>query len=207
MGRRNQTTNGARETRPARSNDEFSFAQGSHTRHDTGINDQRKGPSHKRHKRKHAGHEGHQQPGYSAHRRSVYEGRSQSGSSTSHSSKSVVSAVEESPAASESTAMEIPGFYFDPVKKKYFKITANHVFGSHHSYSQQSIKERTEVKVSVSFTIQQQSGSHVADIYWQPLAFFSLILRQSRSDLYRDSPRWHRIMVVWAGFCRTISWG
>ncbi|KAF9364386.1 DDB1 and CUL4 associated factor 4-like 2 [Mortierella sp. NVP85] len=152
MGRRNQSTNGARETRPAHSNDEFSFAQGSHTRQDTGINDQRKRSGHKRQKRKYTGHEGHQQPGYSAHRRSecVYDGRSQFGPSTSHPLKSVVSVVEESPAASEPTAMEIPGFYFDPVKKKYFKITANHVFGSHHPYSQQSIKERTKVKPDIT---------------------------------------------------------
>ncbi|KAF9155394.1 hypothetical protein DFQ26_009748 [Actinomortierella ambigua] len=43
-------------------------------------------------------------------------------------------------------AREIPGFYYDPEKKRYFKITANHVHGSQHPYSAQSIKEKTTVK-------------------------------------------------------------
>ncbi|KAF9972864.1 hypothetical protein BGZ73_003931 [Actinomortierella ambigua] len=43
-------------------------------------------------------------------------------------------------------AREIPGFYYDPEKKRYFKITANHVHGSQHPHSAQSVKEKMTVK-------------------------------------------------------------
>lgn len=42
---------------------------------------------------------------------------------------------------------DIPGFYYDPEKKKYFKITANHTLGGQFAFSQQSIKEKTTQKV------------------------------------------------------------
>ncbi|CDM27484.1 hypothetical protein DTO013E5_2779 [Penicillium roqueforti] len=37
---------------------------------------------------------------------------------------------------------EIPGFYYDPEKKKYFKIQANHVAPPNAQYSQQSVKRK-----------------------------------------------------------------
>ncbi|KAG0006919.1 DDB1 and CUL4 associated factor 4-like 2 [Modicella reniformis] len=64
--------------------------------------------------------------------------------SSSYSSFSATSITPEPPAVKE-----IPGFYFDPDKKKYFKITPNHAFGSQHPYSQQSIKEKTQVKPDI----------------------------------------------------------
>ncbi|KAG0234763.1 hypothetical protein BGW42_006226 [Actinomortierella wolfii] len=51
--------------------------------------------------------------------------------------------VESTPAP---VAREIPGFYYDPEKKRYFKITANHVHGSQHPHSAQSVKEKMAVK-------------------------------------------------------------
>ncbi|KAG0207944.1 DDB1 and CUL4 associated factor 4-like 2 [Mortierella sp. GBA30] len=46
----------------------------------------------------------------------------------------------------QTAAREIPGFYFDPEKKKYFRITENHVLGNQHPFSRQSIKEKLQPK-------------------------------------------------------------
>ncbi|KAJ5373052.1 hypothetical protein N7517_005058 [Penicillium concentricum] len=44
-------------------------------------------------------------------------------------------------------AREIPGFYYDEEKKKYFKIQANHVASPNAQYTQQSVKrKRSELK-------------------------------------------------------------
>ncbi|KAF4766388.1 hypothetical protein HAV15_010998 [Penicillium sp. str.  len=44
---------------------------------------------------------------------------------------------------------EIPGFYYDPEKKKYFKIQANHAAAPNAQYSQQSVKrKRSELTVN-----------------------------------------------------------
>ncbi|KAF9411440.1 hypothetical protein BGZ94_001352 [Podila epigama] len=53
-----------------------------------------------------------------------------------------------SPTATSSTAAisqvrEIPGFYYDSEKKKYFKITADHLVRLQHPFSQQAIAEKT----------------------------------------------------------------
>ncbi|OQE42086.1 hypothetical protein PENCOP_c004G08695 [Penicillium coprophilum] len=46
-----------------------------------------------------------------------------------------------------SMAREIPGFYYDEEKKKYFKIQANHVASPSAQYTQQSVKrKRSELK-------------------------------------------------------------
>lgn len=62
----------------------------------------------------------------------------------------VVTAPAPAPAASSApqdpAVRDIPGFYYDPEKKKYFKITANHTLGGQFAFSQQSIKERTTQK-------------------------------------------------------------
>jgi hypothetical protein len=39
-------------------------------------------------------------------------------------------------------APEIPGFYYDPEKKKYFKIQANHAAPPNAQYSQQAVKRK-----------------------------------------------------------------
>ncbi|KAF9952171.1 DDB1- and CUL4-associated factor 4 [Mortierella alpina] len=49
--------------------------------------------------------------------------------------------------APEPSIREIPGFYFDTDKKKYFKITENHVFGNQHPFSRQSINRKQEQKI------------------------------------------------------------
>ncbi|OZJ05177.1 hypothetical protein BZG36_02222 [Bifiguratus adelaidae] len=41
-------------------------------------------------------------------------------------------------------AVAIPGYYWDPEKKRYFKILANKSLGSDHPYSAESIKKRNE---------------------------------------------------------------
>lgn len=48
---------------------------------------------------------------------------------------------------------EIPGFYYDLEKKKYFKITANHTLGGQFAFSQQSIKEKTIQKVQTYLAV------------------------------------------------------
>ena len=72
----------------------------------------------------------------------------------SHSSSSALASTSTLATQSTSTATdgapvvrEIPGFFYDPEKKKYFKITANHTLGSQHPFSQQSIREKTTPKV------------------------------------------------------------
>lgn len=68
----------------------------------------------------------------------------------------VVTAPAPAPAPAASSApqdpavRDIPGFYYDPEKKKYFKITANHTLGGQFAFSQQSIKERTTQKVQTA---------------------------------------------------------
>lgn len=44
-------------------------------------------------------------------------------------------------------AIEIPGFYYDTEKKKYFKITAGHLVKSQHPFSRDTIAEKTRRKV------------------------------------------------------------
>ncbi|OLL24849.1 WD repeat-containing protein 21 [Neolecta irregularis DAH-3] len=42
----------------------------------------------------------------------------------------------------------IPGFFYDPQKKKYFKIMPNHKCGSSHPYSQQTIAKREKLETA-----------------------------------------------------------
>ncbi|KAF9897425.1 hypothetical protein BX616_005626 [Lobosporangium transversale] len=78
------------------------------------------------------------------HRQQLYHSQANS-NHNNHNNHNNSEQTSSTAPASESTAAvrEIPGFYYDPEKKKYFKITANHVFGSQHPFSQQSIKEKT----------------------------------------------------------------
>ncbi|KGO75103.1 hypothetical protein PITC_069730 [Penicillium italicum] len=55
---------------------------------------------------------------------------------------------------------EIPGFYYDPEKKKYFKIQANHAAPPNAQYSQQSVKrKRSELTISENKTRFRQRES------------------------------------------------
>lgn len=54
-----------------------------------------------------------------------------------------------SSAPQDPVVRDIPGFYYDLEKKKYFKITANHTLGGQFAFSQQSIKEKTTQKVQI----------------------------------------------------------
>ncbi|KAF9137052.1 DDB1 and CUL4 associated factor 4-like 2 [Mortierella sp. GBA39] len=62
--------------------------------------------------------------------------------------RAVVVALEPaaSSASQDPVVRDIPGFYYDLEKKKYFKITANHTLGGQFAFSQQSIKEKTSKK-------------------------------------------------------------
>ncbi|KAJ5143736.1 uncharacterized protein N7515_002523 [Penicillium bovifimosum] len=53
-------------------------------------------------------------------------------------------------------AREIPGFYYDEDKKKYFKIEANHAAAPNAQYSQQSVKRRRIEKETREKTAQSQ---------------------------------------------------
>ncbi|KAF9579268.1 hypothetical protein BGW38_004545, partial [Lunasporangiospora selenospora] len=50
------------------------------------------------------------------------------------------------PGQKPAAVREIPGFYYDAEKKKYFKILPNHALGSQHPHSRQSIHEKTVEK-------------------------------------------------------------
>ncbi|KAF9387039.1 DDB1 and CUL4 associated factor 4-like 2 [Podila verticillata] len=56
---------------------------------------------------------------------------------------STVSQASSTPTLS---AVEIPGFYYDTEKKKYFKIAAGHLVKSQHPFSRDTIAERTRQK-------------------------------------------------------------
>ncbi|KAG9072461.1 hypothetical protein KI688_000232 [Linnemannia hyalina] len=62
--------------------------------------------------------------------------------------RAVVVALEPaaSSASQDPVVRDIPGFYYDLEKKKYFKITANHTLGGQFAFSQQSIKEKSSKK-------------------------------------------------------------
>ncbi|KAG0302539.1 hypothetical protein BGZ98_007421 [Dissophora globulifera] len=83
-------------------------------------------------------------------------------SSASAPSSSSSSSSSTSP-ATEPIIREIPGFYFDPEKKKYFKIIANQVFGSQYLFSQQSIKQKTEEKPVVE-PIKKRNGTRFSSM-------------------------------------------
>lgn len=69
-------------------------------------------------------------------------------------------------------AREIPGFYYDTEKKKYFKITAVHLVKSQHPFSRDAIAEKTRQKVRPN-TSQSMDGSRRSALY--PNASFDII--------------------------------
>ncbi|KAI7831241.1 WD40-repeat-containing domain protein [Gamsiella multidivaricata] len=72
-------------------------------------------------------------------------GKGQSGQ-VAQAATQATQTTQTTQAGPEAAVRDIPGFYYDLEKKKYFKITANHQLGSQHPFSQQSIKEKTTPK-------------------------------------------------------------
>ena len=61
-------------------------------------------------------------------------------------------------------APELPGFYYDEAKRKYFKIQANHLAPDSSKYSQRSVqREAEEKRVSITSTfLQPQCWVHLS---------------------------------------------
>lgn len=147
MNRKKQDNNGSRGARIAHDEIDITLAQSFRAQQGIGSGGQRARLDHRNPAKKNSdfGRHHQQQHSYPSQRRHEHSRGyySQPGGRVGQPSSSIATTELSTSGA----VKEIPGFYFDPDKKKYFKITANHVFGSQHPYSQQSIKEKVEVKV------------------------------------------------------------
>jgi hypothetical protein len=105
---------------------------------------------------------------------------------------------------------EIPGFYYDLEKNKYFKITANHTLGGHFAFSQQSIKEKTIQKVQTCLAVLQFRKRYMDDAVLIQIEFICLVTISPLWNLSRNasalgSPHRRHNMVAWIGFFRINS--
>lgn len=76
--------------------------------------------------------------------------------------------------------MDIPGYYFDPIKNKYFKIQRNHIAPPNSDYSIEAIRERSLKNEAEQIEQQQRSRERLQRLKHDRLVYHPLTSIQHR---------------------------